>query len=356
MLLKPYPDRALPALARVVSDVLTLAWMVAWALAGLAVYQTVMALEAIADGITSTGRTFNSWIEAIRSITPRGVPYLSNFLLDEANALQRASGDQLVALGNQVHGDIFQAAVILGLMVAVPPIVIVAVAYGSWRYRDMREMGAAMQFVRIAYLTGRAEQARAVLAYRAISSLSFRQLMRASSDPVGDRDQQRHAGQEPDREIRRLGPPQEQQVPVTARRLRGGFGGGRAGERGHAALRWFRLAPGVAVGPEEDPMIAGPEGGHVEGRVVFVGDRERGDLGQRRLQRREVGAAVSRVPEAAAVRRPAITGDVEAVEAVADERQLVEVGRGKGPTSTERPAPGPAVVDRHVEARVRPHQ
>jgi hypothetical protein len=43
-----------------------------------------------------------------------------------------------------------------------------------------------MQFVRIAYLTGRADQARAVLAYRAISSLSFRQLMRASSDPVGD--------------------------------------------------------------------------------------------------------------------------------------------------------------------------
>jgi hypothetical protein len=186
MLLKPYPDRAVPALARVVADVLTVAWMVVWGLAGLAVYQTVMQLEAIADGITSTGHTFNSWIAAIRGVTPRGIPYLSSFLLDEANALQRASGDRLLALGNEVHGDIFQAAVILGLMVAIPPIVIVAVAYGSWRYRDMREMGAAMQFVRIAYLTGRAEQARAVLAYRAISSLSFRQLMRASNDPVGD--------------------------------------------------------------------------------------------------------------------------------------------------------------------------
>jgi hypothetical protein len=186
MLLKPYPDRALPALARVVADVLTVAWMVVWGLAGFAVYQTVMQLEAIADGISSTGRTFNSWIAAIRGVTPRGIPYLSSFLLDEANALQHASGDRLLALGNEVHGDIFQAAVILGLMVAIPPIVIVAVAYGSWRYRDMREMGAAMQFVRIAYLTGRAEQARAVLAYRAISSLSFRQLMRASSDPVGD--------------------------------------------------------------------------------------------------------------------------------------------------------------------------
>ncbi len=40
--------------------------------------------------------------------------------------------------------------------------------------------------VRIAAMTGRAEAARAVLAYRAVSSLSFRQLMSASPDPVGD--------------------------------------------------------------------------------------------------------------------------------------------------------------------------
>src|SRR5919204_3800329 len=185
-MLKLYPDRSLGALVRVVADLLTAAWIVFWAMAGLAVYQTVMALEAIADGITGTGRTFNSWIDAFRNATPRGIPGLSTFLLNQANALQRASGDPLIALGHRVHDDIFQAAVLLGLMVALPPIVIVAVAYGAWRYRDMREMGAAMQFVRIAHLTGRAEQARAVLAYRAISSLSFRQLMRASSDPVGD--------------------------------------------------------------------------------------------------------------------------------------------------------------------------
>jgi hypothetical protein len=185
-MLKLYPDRPLPALARVVADLLTAAWIAVWALAGLAVYRTVMALEAIADGITGTGRTFNSWIAAFRNATPRGIPGISNWLLNEANALQRASGDPLIALGRQVHGDIFQTAVVLGLMVAVPPILIVGVAYGSWRYRDMREMGAALQFVRIAYLTGRSDQARAVLAYRAISTLSFRQLMRASSDPVGD--------------------------------------------------------------------------------------------------------------------------------------------------------------------------
>jgi hypothetical protein len=185
-MLKLYPDRPLAALARVFGDLLTTAWIVFWVLAGMAVYNTVMALEGIADAIMGTGRTFNSWIAAFRAATPRGIPGLSTWLLNEANALQRASGDPLIALGQHVHNDIFQVAVLLGLLVAVPPIVIVGVAYGSWRYRDMREMGAAMQFVRIAYLTGRADQARAVLAYRAISSLSFRQLMRASSDPVGD--------------------------------------------------------------------------------------------------------------------------------------------------------------------------
>jgi hypothetical protein len=50
----------------------------------------------------------------------------------------------------------------------------------------MRETGAALAFVRIASMTGRADAARAVLAYRAVSTLSFRQLMSASSDPVGD--------------------------------------------------------------------------------------------------------------------------------------------------------------------------
>src|SRR5258708_33208284 len=56
----------------------------------------------------------------------------------------------------------------------------------------MRETGAALAFVRIASITGRAEQARAVLAYRAVSTLSFRQLMSASADPVGDIPERRY--------------------------------------------------------------------------------------------------------------------------------------------------------------------
>jgi hypothetical protein len=84
----------------------------------------------------------------------------------------------------------------------------------------MRETGAALAFVRIASITGRAEQARAVLAYRAVSTLSFRQLMSASADPVGDIAERRYerladamlkrAGLDPSR----LAPPELPELPA----------------------------------------------------------------------------------------------------------------------------------------------
>jgi hypothetical protein len=122
----------------------------------------------------------------LRSSVPGGIPGLTQFLLDIADALKRYSGDPLVATGENIHEAIFRTAIVLALLVAVPPIFLVLVPYWGWRWRDMREIGAALAFVRIASITGRADAARAVLAYRAVSSLSFRQLMSASADPVGD--------------------------------------------------------------------------------------------------------------------------------------------------------------------------
>jgi hypothetical protein len=185
-MIKLYPDRRLPALLRVLSDTVVAGWTVAWALLGWLIYQTVLGLEVIANGITSTGATFNSWIASFRHAVPSGIPYLTQFLLDTADALRKYSGDPLVSAGHQVHDAIIQLAIVLALLVALPPILLVLVPYGAWRWRDMREIGAALAFVRIASMTGRADQARAVLAYRAVSMLSFRQLMSASADPVGD--------------------------------------------------------------------------------------------------------------------------------------------------------------------------
>ncbi|HEY2599482.1 MAG TPA: hypothetical protein VGJ79_13495 [Candidatus Dormibacteraeota bacterium] len=185
-MIKAYPDRPMPAFMRVLGDLLAVAWTVGWAALGWLIYKTVLGLQAIADGITSTGATFNAWIASFRNAVPGGIPFVTQFLLDTASALQRFSGDPLVSAGHQIHEAIFQLAIVLAVLVALPPILLVLVPYGAWRWRDMREIGAALAFVRIASLTGRADQARAVLAYRAVSTLSFRQLMSASADPVGD--------------------------------------------------------------------------------------------------------------------------------------------------------------------------
>jgi len=191
-MVKVYPDRAWPAILRVVGDLSAVIWSAGWAVLGWLVYKTVMGLEVIADGIANTGKTFNDWIDAFRHAIPGGIPYLTQFLQDTANALQKFSGDPLLAAGHNIHDAIFKLAIVLALLVCVPPILLVLLPYGTWRWRDMREIGAALAFVRVASVTGRADQARAVLAFRAVTTLSFRQLMSASSDPVGDLAERRY--------------------------------------------------------------------------------------------------------------------------------------------------------------------
>jgi hypothetical protein len=219
-MLKVYPDRSGPAFRRVLGDLIGIVWTVAWAGLGWLIYKTVLGLQVIADGITSTGATFNAWIQSFRNAVPGGIPLLTQFLLDTADALRKYSGDPLVSSGHQIHDAIIQLAIVLALLVALPPILLVLVPYGAWRWRDMRELGSALAFVRIASMTGRADQARAVLAYRAVSTLTFRQLMSASADPVGDIAEHRYdrlanamllrAGLDPSR----LAPPELPELPA----------------------------------------------------------------------------------------------------------------------------------------------
>ena len=191
-MIKLYPDRPFPAFLRALGDLMSVLWTIAWAWLGWLIYNTVLGLQVISDGITSTGATFNHWIASFRSVIPGGIPGLTQFLHDTADALQRYSGDPLVSTGHQIHDAIIKLAIVLALLVALPPILVVLLPYGTWRWRDMREVGAALAFVRIASVTGRADQARAVLAFRAVTTLSFRQLMSASADPVGDLTEHRY--------------------------------------------------------------------------------------------------------------------------------------------------------------------
>jgi len=187
-----YPERLPCRVGRLLLDLLAVLWTGAWAWAGYQVYQAVMALQVVADAVSSTGHTFNSWIQAFRNATPHNIPGLSSVLADLANSLQRSGGDPLVHNGMEGHDRIHQLATVLGILIALIPIVAVTGSYLLWRVRDVRELGAADAFVQYAEESGRVQEANAVLAHRAVALLPLRQLMRASSDPMGDLTEGRH--------------------------------------------------------------------------------------------------------------------------------------------------------------------
>lgn len=85
-MMKVYPDRTWPAILRARGDLVAIAWTVGWARLGWLVYRSVLGLEVVADGITNTGKTFDGWIESFRHAVPGGIPYLTQFLLDEIPA------------------------------------------------------------------------------------------------------------------------------------------------------------------------------------------------------------------------------------------------------------------------------
>jgi hypothetical protein len=187
-----YPLRWSGLAWRLLLDVLALLWTAGWVLAGWAVYQLVSQLLVVADAISRTGTTFNDWVNAFQNAVPGNIPGLSGALSSLASALQRNGGDPLVQRGMQAHDAIQHVAIAMGLFVGLLPIATITVLYLAWRVRDVRELTAAVAFVRAAERSGRIREANAVLAHRAVAQLPFRHLMRASADPVGDLAAGRH--------------------------------------------------------------------------------------------------------------------------------------------------------------------
>jgi hypothetical protein len=121
-----------------VQDVLALLWIAFWGVAGWLTYQTVLGLQVIADGIRDTGRTFNDWLQSFKNAVPKGIPYLSDFLQTQASNLQKHTGDPLIQLSVTVRQDIATLALVLGLLIALPPILWVLLTYAPWRWREAR--------------------------------------------------------------------------------------------------------------------------------------------------------------------------------------------------------------------------
>ena len=185
-MLKLYPDQVPGRLVRALADLSVLAWTAAWILVGITVHRTVLGLQAIAEGVAGTGRTFDSWVAAFRNSAKLPVPGFNEYVRSLTGSLQEATGDQLLQRGAEAHDAIERLALVLALAVSIPPIVMVGSRFVVWRCRDARERGATLAFIASVQDQGRRDEAMALLAFRAVATLPFARLMKATPDPVGD--------------------------------------------------------------------------------------------------------------------------------------------------------------------------
>jgi hypothetical protein len=182
-----YPDLYTRRFAWLFADLLALAWVAFWINAGHYVERLFVRLDVLATGVINAGLTFDSWIRSFQAAVPSGVPYISDFLRQTANALKTHSGDPLISAGHAGYNAIHMVALLLGIIVAAVPIVVLIVVYVPRRVRLIYDMQGVHVTIRRALARPElATQMLEILAGRAIYTLPYHQLLRYSHNPAED--------------------------------------------------------------------------------------------------------------------------------------------------------------------------
>lgn len=208
--MKLYADAPLRRTRQLLADVLVLAWVVLWAWAGTAVHDGTTAL---ADPARQTDSAATSLGEQLRDAGGRlgGTPVVGDELAAPFDRAAEAS-DQIAAAGRDTVGAVERLALLLGLAVALVPILIALAVHLPRRWRFAREATAGARFVD-------AHEDLDLFALRALAHQPMHVLARVSDDPAG-------AWRAGDREVvRRLAELELADVGLRPRQLPGAAGG-----------------------------------------------------------------------------------------------------------------------------------
>lgn len=208
--MKLYADAPLRRTRQLLADVLVLAWVVLWAWAGAVVHDGTTAL---ADPARQTDSAATSLGDQLRDAGGRlgGTPVVGDELAAPFDRAAEAS-DQIAAAGRDTVGAVERLALLLGLAVALVPILIALAVHLPRRWRFAREATAGARFVD-------AHEDLDLFALRALAHQPMHVLARVSDDPAG-------AWRAGDREVvRRLAELELADVGLRPRQLPGAAGG-----------------------------------------------------------------------------------------------------------------------------------
>jgi hypothetical protein len=177
--MKLYPETPGRRFRQVLVDLLVLAWVAAWALAGREVHRLIDQLAKPGVAVEQAGDRVASSIGAVQDQVGR-LPAIGNDLRAPFGRLGEA-GHALAQAGASQQHVVHQLALWLGVLVALIPVVVVVAIWLPGRVRWVREASAAGRL-----RVGADSVDLGLFALRAIATRPLPELRRVSDDPLGD--------------------------------------------------------------------------------------------------------------------------------------------------------------------------
>jgi hypothetical protein len=175
--MKLYADSPGRRTAQIVADLLVVAWVVLWVWVGMAVHDGTTAL---AGPGRQTDESASAMAGQLRDAGGRldDAPLIGDELATPFDKAAEAS-DGIAAAGRASVEAVEQLAVVLGLAIALIPILVILAVHLPRRWRFIREATAGARFIDSA-------DDLDLFALRALAHQPMRVLARVSDDPAGD--------------------------------------------------------------------------------------------------------------------------------------------------------------------------
>ena len=175
--MKLYADTPGRRTVQIVIDLMFVAWLVMWVWIGLVVHDGTMALAAPGR---QTDESASAMAGQLRDAGGRldDVPLIGDEVATPFDKAADAS-DGLAAAGRSSVEAVEKLALVLGLSIALIPILVVMAFYVPGRLRFIREATAGLKFIDSA-------DDLDLFALRALTNQPMRVLAKVSGDPAGD--------------------------------------------------------------------------------------------------------------------------------------------------------------------------
>ncbi|KRF34400.1 hypothetical protein [Nocardioides sp. Soil805] len=175
--MKLYADSPGRRTAQIVADLLVVAWIVLWVWVGMAVHDGTTAL---AGPGRQTDESATAMAGQLRDAGGRldDAPLIGDELATPFDKAAEAS-DGIAAAGRSSVEAVEQLAVVLGLAIALIPILVILAVHLPRRWRFVREATAGARFID-------SVDDLDLFALRALANQPMRVLARVSDDPAGD--------------------------------------------------------------------------------------------------------------------------------------------------------------------------